>query len=118
MARFNIEGRLHRLVGRSKDLRSVVWIRNYGIIDTAVRTGIAYLIAEGQVGDIIEFTLKKISGLQVATLRYRANGKIDVEWNYREGVKLRNARELERTNPNSIKKLMQSAGQLKSDSVH
>lgn len=118
MAHFNVEAHLHRLTGRSKDIRHIEWVRHYGKIETAVRRCMEYLITEGQVGDVIEFVLKKISGMQVGTIRYHATGKIDVVWNNTEAKRIRNERELERTNPNSVKRLLKAAGQPRGNAVH
>lgn len=89
MARFNIEAHLHRLVGRS-DFRTVVWIRRYARIETAIRKATEFLIVEGEVGDLIEFVLR-INGMQVGTVRRSATGKLEVLWNNSEAKKLRNA---------------------------
>ena len=77
MAKLNIEGHLHRLVnGR----REYMWTRHYARIETAVHRCTTFLILEGEVGDVIEFTLK-INGYQVGTIRLQATGKMQVLWN-------------------------------------
>jgi hypothetical protein len=87
MARLNIEGHLHRLVhGR----HTFVWTRHYARIETAVQRCTAFLMLDGEVGDIIEFTLK-INGYQVGTIRLKATGKMEVVWNRKEADKARNA---------------------------
>lgn len=77
MARINIEGHLHRMVMGHREL---VWTRHYARIETAVQRCTAYLILDGEVGDVIEFTLK-VNGYQVGTIRMKATGKMEVLWN-------------------------------------
>lgn len=86
MARLNIEGHLHRRVnGRLLP----AWTRHYATIDTAITRCTTWMLINGEVGDIIEFTLK-INGMQVGTIRMRADGKVVTEWNSDEAAKLRN----------------------------
>jgi hypothetical protein len=91
MAKFNIEAHLHRFSGT---VRRVAWIRYYARIETAVRRCSEFLVVEGEVGDIIEFTLK-INGYQVGTIQLKATGKINVLWNDTEAKKLQNKHLLE-----------------------
>lgn len=77
MARLHIEGHLHRL---TKGGRTFIWTRHYARIETAVHRCTTFLILEGEIGDVIEFTLKK-NGYQVGTVRLKATGKIEVLWN-------------------------------------
>lgn len=86
MPRFNIQGHLHRM---KNGHHLFVWTRNYARIETAVRRCTEFLILEGEVGDIIEFTLK-VNGYQVGTIRLKATGKMEVLWNDSEVKKVKN----------------------------
>lgn len=86
MARLNIEGHLHRLVHGK---REHVWIRHYARIETAVQRCTAFLMLDGEVGDVIEFTLK-VNGYQVGTVRLKATGKMEVVWNRNDIGKIKN----------------------------
>ncbi len=83
MAKFNIEAILHR---RKKNNETyVVWTRLYARIETAVRRCTEIMVLEGEVGDVIEFTLR-LNGWQIGTIRMRANGKMQVDWIQRKIV--------------------------------
>lgn len=101
MARLNIEARLHRLQEGSTRYREVVWTRHYARVETAAAAAMTYLMFSGQVGDIIEFSLK-INGLQVGTVRLTPSMKIETIWNRTEANKLRNRHMMEKSDKNSL----------------
>ena len=90
MSRFNVESHLHRLVGRSRHVREVIWIRRYKNAHTAIKRCIDILTTEGQVGDVVEIVLMNLGRMDLGTIRYRATGSIEVLWNDTEAKKLRN----------------------------
>lgn len=94
MAKFNIEAHLHRYEGRSK-VRTVVWIRRYARIATAIRRCSEFLVEEGAVGDLIEFTLR-INGYQCGTIRLTAKGTMETLWNDKVPNKLKNKKLVEK----------------------
>ena len=87
MAKFNIDARLHRKDGKTHTI--TVWTRMYARIETAIRRCTEYLIIEGEVGDVIEFCLRK-NGYQVGTIRMSATGRMIVVWNDRKFLKVKN----------------------------
>jgi hypothetical protein len=89
MARLNIEGHLHRLVHHNR--REQIWTRHYARIETAIQRCTLFLMMDGHVGDLIEFTVK-INGYQVGTIRLKATGKIEVNWNRDPDGKDRNTK--------------------------
>ena len=86
MAKFNIDGILHRRVDKSHKV--VAWVRRYARIETAVRRCTEFLILEGEVGDVIEFVLR-LNGYQVGTIRMAATGRMVVVWNDRKFHKVK-----------------------------
>ena len=101
MARLNIEAHLHRFVNGSSKFREVVWVRHYKNLDTATSRGMFFLLTEGEVGDVIEYTLK-INGYQVGTMKYHATGKVTTIWNKTAADKLRNKKMMDKANPDSL----------------
>ena len=94
MAKFNIDAVLHRKDGKTHTI--VVWTRLYARIETAIRRCTEYLIIEGEVGDVIEFVLRK-NGYQVGTIRMAATGRMVVVWNDRKFHKVKTAGKTELT---------------------
>ena len=77
MAKFNIEAIWHRRVGSRKT--KVFSKRLFARIETAVRRCAELMILDGQVGDVIEFVLRKNSW-QVGTISMKADGSMKVDW--------------------------------------
>lgn len=101
MARLNIEAHLHRFVAGSTRFREVVQVRHYARVETAMRCAMEYLMFSGEVGDIMVFVLKK-NGLEVGTMRLKANCKLDIVWNDKEANKLRNRTMMAKSDRNSL----------------
>ena len=87
--RYNIEARLHRYLGRDRN-RTLIWVRHYARVETAVARCSTFMIDEGKVGDVIEFTLKK-NGDQVALIYMPLLGEMKTNWNRSEAKRLRSA---------------------------
>jgi hypothetical protein len=94
MPRLNINVTLHRLVGKKL---TAMWTRPYARVETAMSKCMAALIIDGQVGDVFEIHLRS-NGMQVGTMRLKADGKVEVLWNTDEARRLKIAAVLEKSN--------------------
>lgn len=93
MAAFNIDALLHRRT--SQNTTTAVWVRHYARIETAIKRCMEYLIFEGEVGDVIEFTLRR-NFMQVGTIRMKASGGVEIVWNTTEAKRLKSEQLLNR----------------------
>jgi hypothetical protein len=82
MAKYNIDAYLHRFEDGNK-FRSLRWVRHYARIETALRRATEFLVAEGKVGDVIEFVVK-INERQAGVAHLKLDGQIEIIWNTSE----------------------------------
>lgn len=86
MAALYIRALYHRRNEKGSGTRTL-WTRRYRDITTAAAKATSYLIVNGCVGDVIEFTLV-INEMQIGAMKMTSSGKLHTEWNPAEASAL------------------------------